>query len=822
MPDPDPVIRTIPLDRLELASANVRRTPAGQTAFAELKASITAHGLLENLVARRLGPGENGAGRYAVIAGGRRLTALVDLAREGVLVHDFPVPCRIVDDPAAESELSLAENVVRVAMHPADQMQAFGVLADAGAAVADIAARFGVPERTVEQRLRLGGAAPELLDAYREGAIDMDTLMAFAVTADRGRQMAVWEQVRDQGYRPSAWQIKRMLTEDRVPATSATARFVGVEAYEAAGGAVTRDLFADEDERGIWLDDPDLLHKLATDKLQAAADELATRWKWAEARIDADWTSIARFGRVRPQPGEPTGEEKAEIARLDTRHDELMALDDDDWTEELTGEAGRLEERREEIDDAVKARAVYRPRDVAVAGCIVTVGNNGRLQLIQGLVRPGDMPPREQGAGTATDNPADDNGGCDGEDSASDVEAPTITGPNASTSDPEAEARKEAGVGIGLSDDLRSIRTALIKAHLANDFDAAFDLLLFQMGRAVFTNGYHADALDIAVRETPDRPPLRANDDEFADISPGEAMLRDRSSLPFDWLTMEDHGEAFAALQALPDAAKRVLFAACVARTVKGQLAFEHGARPELEATVARLGIDFAPYVRPTAEVFWSRVRKDRMLAVARDTLGAGWAQAHGKAKKADLAAAMEDAFAAGDGVPAGLTPEGHAAALAWTPPGFRAFDKGSTDDGDGSGSSPEVEPSPADLQQAGKPENCASEQAKRHGDSALAETPRPRSVVESLDSPAVAERLAAARARPAAAAETVTAEAGDSPTANAGPAPPDHDAVRITIANGDRDVSSVRERVPAPHRGNGHDAHAEPLEIPAFLRRVP
>ena len=186
--------------------------------------------------------------------------------------------------------------------------------------------------------------------------------------------------------------------------------------------------------------------------------------------------------------------------------------------------------------------------------------------------------------------------------------------------DAEAEARKEAGVGIGLGDDLRAIRTALVKAHLAEDFGAAFDLVLFQMGRAVFTPGYHDHALDIAIRETPDRPPLRANDDAFAAMSPGEAMLADRSSLPFDWLTMEDDGEAFAALRALPVAGKESLFAACAARTVKGQLAFEHGARPELEATVARLGIDFSAQVRPTAELFWSRLRKDRMLAVAHDS----------------------------------------------------------------------------------------------------------------------------------------------------------------------------------------------------------
>ena len=50
----EPVIRSIPLHRLERSPANVRRTEAGKTAFAELKASIAAHGLLENLVARSI------------------------------------------------------------------------------------------------------------------------------------------------------------------------------------------------------------------------------------------------------------------------------------------------------------------------------------------------------------------------------------------------------------------------------------------------------------------------------------------------------------------------------------------------------------------------------------------------------------------------------------------------------------------------------------------------------------------------------------------------------------------------------------------------
>ena len=821
----EPVIQSIPLNQLELSPANVRKTSAGKTAFAELKASIAAHGLLENLVARAIEPDPDGAGRYAVIAGGRRLTALIDLAREGMLSTDYPVPCRLVGDDAPESELSLTENVVRAAMHPADQVEAFAGLATGGATVADIAARFGVTEKLVEQRLRLGNAAPVLLEAYREGGIDLEVLTAFAVTADRDRQIAVWEQVKEQGYRPGAWQIKRMLTEDRVAARTAIARFVGIEAYEAAGGAVTRDLFADEDDNGVWLDDPALLDRLATAKLEAAANDLRPEWKWAEARLDMDWSAIARFGRIVSTPATPTEEERAEIERLDVHEDELTNLDDEEWTEALVEEADAIEARNDEIKASLEARAEFLEADRAISGCIATIREDGELRLIKGLVRPEDMPQRK--AGDANGAEADD-----GEGDYSTLEAPGISGPAASPVDPRADARKEAGVGIGLADDLRAIRTTLVKAHLARDFEAAFDLLLFQMGRAVFTGGYQADALDIAIRETPDRPPLRMNDDTFAQHSPGEGLLADRSSLPFDWLERQDDEDAFTALRALPEASKQALFAACVARTLKGQLAFEHGARPEFEATVARLGIVFAVKVRPTAELFWSRITKGRMLGVARATLGEAWAQARAKLKKTELATVMEEAFAGEDAAAAGVPAEAREPARFWVMPGFQAYDNRGLDDNDGDAdkesdvagdggadgdtgdAAPAAEPAPG----GGEDSELDSADATERSDDTDPQTP-PVSVVESIDSPAVAERLAASRA---AALDSLNAV----PTADGGPrvivnTPGFDDDASVDDGSGDA-TPSADTTGGEPAGGNGHDSDASTglLEIPAFLRR--
>ena len=810
----EPVIRSIPLHRLEPSPANVRRTEAGKGAFAELKASIAAHGLLENLVARDIGPADDLGERFAVIAGARRLAALNELAQEGAIEANHPVPCRIVANGAADGEISLAENVVRVAMHPADQVQAFGALALAGATVADIAARFGVSERIVEQRLRLGHAAPELLDAYRENAIDLETLKAFAVTTDTARQVAVWEQVKDQGYRPTGWQIKRMLTADRIPAGAALPRYVGIDAYEAAGGAVLRDLFADEHENGVWLEDPALLMQLARDRLQVAADELATRWKWAEARVDVNWPDLARFGRVHPTPAQPTDEEKAEIERLQSRHDELVNMDEDEWTEELGGEGEAIETRLEEVEAAVKARAAYRPQDIAIAGCIATVGSDGTLQLHQGLVRPEDMPATDTG-----DDDADAAGQIrhTGEGRAgSAIAAPAVSGPAMPPArpDPEAEARKEAGVGIGLADDLRAIRTALVKARLAEDFGAAFDLALFQMGRAVFTPAYRDDALDIAVRETRDRPPLRVNDDAFGDWSPGEAMLADRSSLSFDWLKIEDRQESFAALRALPESDKQRLFAACVARTVNGQLAFEADALPELESTVARLDIEFAAHVRPTAEMFWSRVRKDRMLSVAREVLGVEWAHAHRKDKKAVLAAAMETAFTKGDSPPPGVSKEGHEAALAWALPGFGAFDTGGVDDEDAA--PPEAETPPTDRpSQDAAPSDEPQSGGQRE---AAAEQPEPANgapVPDTTGSPGVPDAESIAR---------TGHEAIDAmnavPVAGGGPRVIVNTVGFENGGDGDASTEDVPPAPPVP--GNGHDtagvSGGDGLEIPAFL----
>jgi ParB family chromosome partitioning protein len=102
-----------------------------------------------------------------VVAGARRLAALTVLLKAGKIRKDYDVPCQVLDAETDATEISLAKNVMRENMHPADQFEAFRDLVDKGLPAADMATRFGVTETIVRQRLRLGRVSPLVLKALR-------------------------------------------------------------------------------------------------------------------------------------------------------------------------------------------------------------------------------------------------------------------------------------------------------------------------------------------------------------------------------------------------------------------------------------------------------------------------------------------------------------------------------------------------------------------------------------------------------------------------------------------------------------------------------
>ena len=105
------MIKSIPLNKLVQSPRNVRRhsDPASD---AELRASIAAHGLLQNLIVRPAAKG-----KFEVEAGERRRRAMLALADEKIFARDHEVTCLVLEDSAeAAVETSLAENFHRLAM----------------------------------------------------------------------------------------------------------------------------------------------------------------------------------------------------------------------------------------------------------------------------------------------------------------------------------------------------------------------------------------------------------------------------------------------------------------------------------------------------------------------------------------------------------------------------------------------------------------------------------------------------------------------------------------------------------------------------------
>ena len=129
-------------------------------------------------------------------------------------------------------------------MHPADQFEAFDKMIGEGRSEDEIALKFGVSVDLVRRRLKLARVAPEIIEQFRAGDLTLECVMAFTLTDDHDRQLAVWNAVKG-GYHIHPQSIKRQLTGAAHSANSAIGRFVVIEAYEAAGGVLLRDRFDD-------------------------------------------------------------------------------------------------------------------------------------------------------------------------------------------------------------------------------------------------------------------------------------------------------------------------------------------------------------------------------------------------------------------------------------------------------------------------------------------------------------------------------------------------------------------------------------------------
>lgn len=286
----------IPLNKLILSPRNVRKTN-GEEDIESLADSIHSKGLLQNLVVSRAAGSSGKSQKYAVDAGGRRFRALQRNRKLDRIPANHPVPCHII---ASEDglEASLAENLQKIAMNPADEVEAFaaiigntgagtdsrGDINDTATRIANCARRFGRTENYVKQRLALAALAPDILDALRIGKITIESARAYAGHSDHKVQMKVFaaEEKKTDTYQTPhlAKTVRDALAGKIYTADHKVVKYVGIDAYVDAGGRLETDLFFGEGEREILLD-PSIVDRLANDKAAREAMELAQKQGWA-------------------------------------------------------------------------------------------------------------------------------------------------------------------------------------------------------------------------------------------------------------------------------------------------------------------------------------------------------------------------------------------------------------------------------------------------------------------------------------------------------------------------------------------------------------
>jgi len=647
----------ISLAKLVPSPANARRTGAG-LGIEALAASIGAHGLLQSLVVRPALDGEGQAtGKYEVAAGGRRLAALKLLAKRKRIGKGAAIPCRVLDGDGVDgAEASLAENVVRLDMHPADQFEAFARLHQdgAGLGIEEVAARFGVSAPTVRQRLRLAVVSPALVQAYRDGVLTLDHLTAFAVTEDQAAQERVHGQLQDWQCHPDA--IRRLLTNGLVPATDRRVAFAGLDAYQAAGGTVQRDLFSEDG--GGWIADAALLERLVAERMEREAEQVrAEGWRWVAIGPDAQARAWP-CRRVWPRKVAPTPEDDARRTELASRYDELAAEHNgsaDDLPDDVAAELDRIEAELA----ALEAREdVWTPADVAVAGAVLTLALDGSLRVERGFVRPEDEPKPEpampaadgdgqngaeaDGTGSTGERPDSGDAPAGGTDAGGAWPLPVRGGAGA-----VAEAEREAPALSGaLQAELEAHRTAGLQAALAGQPGLALRVML----HALATDAFYARYADTVARFTSYPPNLAAACPGIADSPARQAMaqaeadwrgrLPEREADLWTWLGEQDTSTLLG------------LLAVCVARTAdagRADWTTPHGAGCIQAQAATAAGLDMRQCWTATREGYLERVPKALILDAVREGAGTSAAARLAGTKK-EVMAADAEALLAGTG----------------------------------------------------------------------------------------------------------------------------------------------------------------------------
>ncbi|MCR5877284.1 chromosome partitioning protein ParB [Phenylobacterium sp. J367] len=475
----------------------------------------------------------------------------------------------------------------------------------------------------MRQRLRLGAVNPALMALYRAGELNLDQMMAFAVSEDHARQAQVLEQL---GAHRPPYLIRRTMTQAKVSATDRRAVFIGAEAYGEAGGTILRDLFTEDG--GGWFEDVGLLDRMVSEKLAAIAEEVRAKegWKWAEPHID--YPRALGLARVYPHPVARSVADKAQIDALSEEYDALVS--EWDAVEELPPQ---VEARFKEIDAALEAfgdGTACDADEIARGGVFVVLGQDGVARIERGFIRPEDLPPPEPESGTGD----------------TDVRTEVET----DDPDPESGAPEEAS-GAPLPErlvlDLTAHRTLALRDALAGNATVALSAVVHALALSAHYPAY----------ERPSCLEIKGVSAYLDGYAPGIDDTRAARSVAkrhAAWASRvpKDADDLWAFVLGLTVTDLLDLLAHCASLTVNAVRApFDRrpGAWAHADRLAEAVDLDMSGYWTATVASYLGRVTKTRIAEAVREAVSDEAAERIGGLKKPDMASEAE-ALLAGTG----------------------------------------------------------------------------------------------------------------------------------------------------------------------------
>ncbi|EOY4358629.1 ParB N-terminal domain-containing protein [Cronobacter sakazakii] len=562
----DTPVQIFPYSRLSRTDLNTRIIPHTDQEVEEMADSIQAMGILQNLIGAELPDGTIG-----IVGGEGRRRGTGILVMRGVLDADTPfVPVKVLPVEMAVAA-SMIENGRRKHMHPAEQIIGFRTLQQEGKTASQIGALMGYHPRHVQRCLKLANLAPSLLDALARDEISLEQCEVLTLADTHERQEQVWKEAVVQWRDPAVQTLRKMVTDDKMAISHPMFEFVGEEAYTAAGGTLTADLFSDRDSTFA---DAALVKSLLAGKLTVLAARLQQEqgWGWSEFRM----TELSHSGEDREQyrfaMPEPvlTEDELQRINELEDAIEGCMAYDDE-------------YELQQQIDD-IHCEATYReatPEFRAAHGIWVSWDGDS-FQVQPGIRRLTD------------------------EDRAAEEQARQEREKNVirhTTPDIPADAYPATLVKA-----MSAERTLAVQAELAGRPDVSVALLTWTLCLALFDRTY-------GKRSEPLKAYVTSNQYHLASLAPsgetGKALTALRAQKKALQATLPENWHLdFTWLLSWSAEQVNTLLGFCAAHGINGiqERMYNHTQKSELDGLEAALDFDLRKWWQPGAESYFGKL----------------------------------------------------------------------------------------------------------------------------------------------------------------------------------------------------------------------